>query len=368
VAVVKLENVKADVDRHGNARYYYRPPGYRPGIGIKLTRLPGFPYSTEFMDALAAAKAIPTSPIKIEQPGASRSRPGTINALIARYKASAAFLKNRPNSQTQNRLMLDKLGAAFGDLLIAKFERRHAKDLLDSKASTPTVAKRLLTLLNALVVEALDLGWIKINPLVGLKVTLPKSEGILNWEEEEVAHYRTCYPMGTMERAALELLLNMAARREDAIRMGPAHVKNGELTYTQIKTGAHLTIPLLPATLEAIAALGPNGHLVFLLNDSRRPFTEENFTKWFAKRCRRIGLDRASKTGKKLSAHGLRKATCVALAEAGCTDQHIKAVSGHMSLKEVERYTKGVRQKLMARQAMKMLQAHQAAVAQPEGN
>jgi len=39
-----------------------------------------------------------------------------------------------------------------------------------------------------------------------------------------------------------------------------------------------------------------------------------------------------------------------------------------MSLKEVERYTKGVRQKLMARQAMKMLQAHQAAVAQPEGN
>jgi integrase len=368
VAIVKLENVKADVDRHGNARYYFRPPGYRPGLGIKLTRLPGIPYSTEFMDALAAAKTVPISPIKIE-PGATRSRPGTLNALIARYKASAAFLKNRPNSQTQNRLMLDKLGTAFGDLLIAKFERRHAKDLLDSKTSTPTVAKRLLTILNALVVEALDLGWIKINPLVGLKVTLPKSEGILNWEEEEVAHYRANYPMGTMERAALELLLNMAARREDAIRMGPAHVKNGELTYTQIKTGAHLTIPLLPATLEAIAALGPNGHLVFLLNDSSRPFTEENFTKWFAKRCRRISLNRASKTGKKLSAHGLRKATCVALAEAGCTDQHIKAISGHMSLKEVERYTKGVRQKLMARQAMKMLQAHQAAQAQaqPEG-
>src|SRR5262249_41451653 len=186
---VKLENVKADVDRHGNVRYYFRPPGYRPGIGIKLTRLPGLPYSAEFMDALAAAKAIPTSPIKIE-PGASRVRPGTVNALIARYKASAAFLKNRPNSQTQNRLMLDKLGAAFGDSLIAKFERRHAKDLLDSRASTPTVAKRLLTILNALVVEALDLGWIKTDPLVGLKVELPQSEGILDWKEEEVAHFR----------------------------------------------------------------------------------------------------------------------------------------------------------------------------------
>jgi integrase len=322
------------------------------------------PYSTEFMDALAATKALPTSPVKIA-PGMSRSRAGSINALIARYKASAAFLKNRLNSQTQNRRILDQLGAAFGELLIAKFERRHAKDLLDSRASTPTVAKRLLTILRALVVEALDLGWIKTDPLVGLKVELPQSEGILDWKEEEVAHFRANYPLGTMERLALELLLNFAARREDVIRVGRGHVKNGELSYTQIKTNAALTIPLLPTTLEAIAAMGPNGHLIYLLNETTgRPFTDEVFGKWFAKRCRRIGLDRMSKTGKKLSAHGLRKAACVALAEAGCNDQHIMAISGHKSIKEVQRYTKGVRQKLMARQAMTLLQAHQAAQAQ----
>ena len=40
------------------------------------------------------------------------------------------------------------------------------------------------------------------------------------------------------------------------------------------------------------------------------------------------------------------------------------AVSGHLSLKEVARYTKGVRRKMLARSAMAKLQAHRAAQTQ----
>jgi len=40
------------------------------------------------------------------------------------------------------------------------------------------------------------------------------------------------------------------------------------------------------------------------------------------------------------------------LAEAGCSTQEIMSISGHASLAEVERYTKGADQKHMAMRAM----------------
>jgi integrase len=43
--------------------------------------------------------------------------------------------------------------------------------------------------------------------------------------------------------------------------------------------------------------------------------------------------------------HGLRKAAARRLAEAGCTAHQIMSMTGHQSMKEVERYTKAVEQK-----------------------
>jgi integrase len=49
------------------------------------------------------------------------------------------------------------------------------------------------------------------------------------------------------------------------------------------------------------------------------------------------------------AAHGLRKAACRRLAEAGCSANVIAAISGHTSLREVERYTRAADQERMAR-------------------
>ncbi|MGC1900229.1 MAG: hypothetical protein WA716_16205 [Pseudolabrys sp.] len=48
----------------------------------------------------------------------------------------------------------------------------------------------------------------------------------------------------------------------------------------------------------------------------------------------------------------MRKAACRRLAEAGCTVHQIAAISGHQSLREIERYTKAVDQARLAREAM----------------
>ncbi|HEY9359509.1 MAG TPA: tyrosine-type recombinase/integrase, partial [Xanthobacteraceae bacterium] len=55
---------------------------------------------------------------------------------------------------------------------------------------------------------------------------------------------------------------------------------------------------------------------------------------------------------KTCSAHGLRKAACRRLAEAGCSANEIASISGHASLREVERYTRAADQARMARQAI----------------
>ncbi len=71
--------------------------------------------------------------------------------------------------------------------------------------------------------------------------------------------------------------------------------------------------------------------MAFLVTAQGKPFTAAGFGNWFREVCDSIGLPQCS-------AHGLRKAAARRLAEAGATPHEIMAVTGHESLREVERY------------------------------
>jgi len=348
MAKINLQYVKSYINRHGKVDHYFRRAGQ------KLVRLPGLPGSGEFMLAYNTALGTPVTQVKTE-PGSVRTKPGTVAALITRHIASGAFQIARGSTQAQYMRILNMLRDQFGDLAIGKLERAHIKLMLEAKAATPTVARTMLRVLRLLIVDAIDSGFRKDDPSIGLKVKLPKSDGFPAWEDDEIERFETAYPLGSKERAALALLLNFAARCSDVVQVGPGNVRGDELTYVQKKTGAKLTIPMLDETRAAIDAMGTSAHLVFLVDSNGAAFTEESFSKWFRKRCRAIGLDRMSPTGKKLSPHGLRKAACVRLAHAGCSTKEIAAISGHKSLKEVERYTRDAEQARLARSAMARL-------------
>lgn len=57
------------------------------------------------------------------------------------------------------------------------------------------------------------------------------------------------------------------------------------------------------------------------------------------------------------SFHGLRKAAATRLANAGCTVDQVKAITGHRSLTEVARYTRAADQYRLARQAIEKLKS-----------
>src|SRR5258705_8751529 len=93
-------------------------------------------------------------------------------------------------------------------------------------------------------------GDCKIDPTIGVKTTRPdKSGGHMTWGDVQIAQYRERHANGTMARFALELMLNIAARRHDAHLIGHQHLRNGCLSWrpskTSQSTGKVLTIRAL---------------------------------------------------------------------------------------------------------------------------
>ena len=328
-------------DRHrkAKARYFFRRRGFRQ------VPLPGLPSSLEFEQAYAAAlaNAQPTPKAELEI-GAKRIRAGSIDALALAYFASPKFLTLQPSTRSTYRGILEAFTKEFGSDPVARLERKHIEAMLPAKAEKRAAADHWLRLIKQLMRLAVRMGMRKDDPSADIEPLRRKAVGFHTWTEDEIAQFEARHPIGTKPRLALGLMLYPAQRRSDVVKMGRQHVHNGILQIRQQKTGRMLGIPIHPS-LQAIIDATPSEHLTFLVTSYGKPFTAAGFGGWFRERCDEAGLPHCS-------AHGLRKAACRRLAEAGCSSKVIAAISGHKSLREVERYVEAADQERMARQGM----------------
>jgi integrase/recombinase XerD len=208
---IKLDYVLEYIDRHGKLRRYFRRRG------LKRIPLPGLPGSEEFMAAYQAALAT-AGPIEI---GAKRFNPKSMDALIAHYLKSEAFTKAlAPETQRMRRNILDRFRTKHGGKSALTLESRHLAAMLDKK--TPHAQKNWLKTLRGLMLFAVKENYRADDPTAGLKAAKPptKSTGHMTWGDEQIAAYRGEHPIGTTARLAIELLLNVAARRGDAHKLG----------------------------------------------------------------------------------------------------------------------------------------------------
>ncbi len=331
------------IDCRGKPRWYLRRAGY------KRVPLPGLPWSPEFMAAYEAAMAGQ----KIV-PGKDRIKPGSVSGLIVLYYQTAAFTMLSTATQTTYRGILERFREDYGDQPVARLEERHINAILDKSAATPAAANNLRRMLRAILKLAKKRKMIEANPMTEIEPIRYKVKGFKDWSDAEIKLFSDRYPIGTRERLALELMLCAAPRRSEVIRLGPEHVVTGRLVYRQKKTGAEIDIPILPPLAAAIAALPPQPERrLFLETQFGEGFTDTGFYNWFTDKARRAGVPKGR------SPHGLRKACCRRLAEAGCSPHEIMSVSGHETLKEVERYTKAANRALLADSAMAALQSAQ---------
>jgi integrase len=356
VRPVKLpKHVQAFVDRHGRPRCYYRRAGF------PLTPLNGLPWSPQFMADYEQAAA-GEQPTPKSRPSA-RIKPGTFRALALSYYGSTAFHAMREITQYERRRIIenfceekDALGGCLGDKNPQGFKREHVVKLLDRRKDRPGSASGLRKALRALMQHAVETGIRDDDPTRDVKAPRAKSDGHHSWTDGEIEQFRRHYAVGTRERRALELLLGTGQRVGDIVVMGRQHVSDGNISVRQAKTGAALTIPLLPELKTAIANV--HGGLTFMTTRHGKPYTPGGFSNWFANLCDDAGLPHCR-------AHGLRKACARLLAEAGCSAHEIAAITGHATLAEITRYTRAVDQKQLASAAMAKVKKTRTATVKP---
>jgi integrase len=324
--------VQGWVDRDGRARHYFRRAGY-PRV-----RLPGLPWSPQFMAAYEQATAAAPPPI-----GADRTKLGSLSAVLVAYYGSQSFRGLAAGTQALWRQILERWRETDGGKPIAVLPKEFIARKLDGMK--PHAARNWLKAIRHLMAYCVEHGLIRHDPTAGIRRKLPRSDGHHTWTEAEVLQFETFHPVGSKARLALALGLYTAQRRGDVIRMGRQHVKDGVLSVTQEKTGARLAIPV-HSELQAILDATPSWQLTFLTTKSGKSYDAGDFSEQFRAWCDAAGLPQ------RCTFHGLRKVALTRLADAGCTAHEIAAISGHKSLKEVERYTRNADQARLARAAM----------------
>jgi len=307
--------------------------------GFPLVRLPGLPWSPQFMAAYEAALAGPRTAI-----GAGRIKPGSVAAVVSAYFDSQQFFASKSaGTKRMRKGILERFRAAYGDRPMALLPPEWIEALLDSKP--PHAARSWLATLRSLCQFAVKQKWLRANPTANIKLRSVRSDGFHCWTDGEIAQFEAHHPIGSKSRLALALLLYTAQRRGDVIKIGRQHIRAGALTVKQEKTGKPLVIPVHPE-LRAILDATPSEHLTFLVTTTGKPYGPNHFSESFREWCDVAGLP------KRCSAHGLRKAACRRLAEAGASANEIASVSGHANLNEVARYTKAADQARLARNTM----------------
>jgi integrase len=99
------------------------------------------------------------------------------------------------------------------------------------------------------------------------------------------------------------------------------------LLVTREKTGRVVSLPVLPALAASIIA-AKTGALVFLLSEHGKPYSRKGSGNKVRQWCDEAGLPQCS-------AHGLRKFAARRFAEAGSSNQQIKAWTGHTTDSEI---------------------------------
>ncbi len=344
-----------NTDRHGKRRVRFRKSGF-------TTYLTGIPWSEQFMRQYARAlEGVKAQPANI---GAKRIVAGTLEALIVAYldpQSTSLFKTRAPETQRTCRNILENFRKDHGHKPLFRTDshgrrtmlltREHMQRIVNSKASTPFAQRNFLNTVRVMFQWATREGRIPDDPTLGVTREKVKTRGYPTWSEAEIGRFEATYRIGTKERLAFALLLYTGQRRGDVVKFGRQHVHDDVLTIHQGKTEgteeAHLEIPLHPKLREIIDATPTVGVKTFLVTHFGKPYTTAGFGNWFRELC-----DAAGCPG---SAHGLRKATARRLAEIGCTAHQIAAITGHATLKEVQRYTEAADRKRMAREAMAKL-------------
>ena len=335
-------------DRHGRIRVYYRRHGKRKALPADLASPAFFTAYAAAHEAAEAQQAEVASIVRDRRP--NQVLPFSFAALIRAYKASPEYRGLAATTRREYDRVLSRIEDEDGHRLARDIRRKDVRKRRDARAETPGAANTYLAVLSLLISWGIDADFDeRLTVNVCARIKKFRGGSYRAWTEAEKADFEARWPLGTKQRLAYALARYTGQRRTDLTAMTRAHVADGLIQVTQQKTGAPLWIPMHRELRRAIEATA-SGDMLLLVNENGKGFDRVYFGAWFAEACDEAKLD------DECVLHGLRHSAGSDLAEAGCSETEIMSILGHKTARMVTRYTRGARQKKMAKAAIVKLE------------
>ena len=328
-------------DNRGAMRLRFR----RKGQAVHYFRAAIF--SPEWWAEYHACMAMAPAHAEKLKPGAGRVVPGTVEALIVRYLETARWKAKSAATRRNQGSIIERARRAIGPALVKGFKAHHAEAVLAKMADRPAAANNMRKAMKAIWKWAVAADLAPANPWDATARLKGRKGGFHTWTEAEIETFRKHWGAGTRERLALLLILNTCQRRGDAIRLGPDNMQDGRLIFRQGKTGTAMDLPIIGELRAELKRHASESGKPFLRTEYGRPFTAAGFGNWFGDKCKAAGVP-----GR---AHGLRKAAATRLANAGATQQQLKAWGGWKNDAEVAVYVEAASRARQADQSADMM-------------
>jgi integrase len=337
--VIRMKGVKRVVSK-GKIYFYHRKT---------MTRLPGEPGTTAFMDALAKAAAARG------RPGAKE--PGSWGELAEAYRASPEFGRLAPRTKSDyekvfnylapiDRMPLEEMDQPFlyaaRDKAHGKKGRRFGNYLVDVTRIVFNWGKR----------RRLASG----NPASDVeKIRRPKNAPIVNrpWTDWEYAAVMAA--AGPELRVSIAIGAHVGLREGDMLKVTWASYDGTAFEIRQGKTGESLWVPAtgdLRAVLDEAKKRRTSPLIV--TNTRGGAYTQSGFQSRFFGLL--LKLKKAGKIDPGLSYHGLRHWVGKNLAEVGCDAKTIAAVLGHSTTTMAEHYSRTADRRHLAAAAIRKIE------------
>jgi hypothetical protein len=170
MAKIRLKYVNGFSNRDRKSqrvRYYFRRRG------MQAIPLPGIPGSEEFMASYSMALAMIPDGAQI---GASRTSPGTINALVVDYYRSQEWKDLAADTRKKRWRIIERFHAKHGDKRVALLRQEHIEKML-AAISKPSVKRDWFKAIRGLLRYAVP-TMLKVDPTEGIaSIKLPKEQG-----------------------------------------------------------------------------------------------------------------------------------------------------------------------------------------------
>lgn len=336
--VIRVRGVKA-VRSKGRLYYYHRKT---------MTRLPGEPGTTIFMDRLRELESGSREP--------KNPLPGTLGVLIREYRRSPEFSSLAERTRSDYQKLLDYLKPLDG-MPIGSIDSGFLYKLRDKAAAKKKrrFANYVIQLLRLLFNWGIRRGLCERNPALAVEfIRRPRNAAVINrpWKIEELEVVLEASPPEL--RVAIAIGAFVGLREADMLRVTWACYNGAAFEVRQNKTGNSLWVLAHYRLCEILDATERKSPII-VVGARGRPFTQNGFQRRFFGLIRKL-VD-AGKVEQGLSFHGLRHMVGTRLAEAGCDPRTIAAVLGQQTTAMADHYSRGADRKHLAGAAIEKLEA-----------